>query len=159
MKGIHVCSNKGPGPLQRGDNHKNVKMGWGHLKIFFSRTTGPILTRLGTNHPLVKGIQVCSNEEERPSPRGDNSKRVKIHQHFFKIFSRTSWPNSIKLNTNYPWMKEIQVCSIKGPGPLQRGDNQKNVKIGWGHLKIFFSRTTGPILTRLGTNHPWGRGF
>jgi hypothetical protein len=34
-----------------GDNHKNVKMGWGHLKIFFSRTTGPILARLGTNHP------------------------------------------------------------------------------------------------------------
>jgi hypothetical protein len=25
---------KGSGPLQRGDNHKNVKMGWGHLKIF-----------------------------------------------------------------------------------------------------------------------------
>jgi hypothetical protein len=23
----------------------------------------------------------------------------------------------------------------------------------------FFSRTTGPILTRLGTNHPWGRGI
>ena len=23
----------------------------------------------------------------------------------------------------------------------------------------FFSRTTGPILSRLGTNHPWGRGF
>jgi hypothetical protein len=31
--------------------------------------------------------------------------------------------------------------------------------MGCGHLKIFFSRTTGPILTRLGTNHPWGRGF
>jgi hypothetical protein len=29
--GIHICSNKGPGPLQRGDNHKNVKMGWCHL--------------------------------------------------------------------------------------------------------------------------------
>jgi hypothetical protein len=25
MKGIQVCSNKGPDPLQRGDNHKNVK--------------------------------------------------------------------------------------------------------------------------------------
>jgi hypothetical protein len=37
-------------------------MGWGHLKIFFSRTTGPILTRLGTNYPWVKGIQVCSKE-------------------------------------------------------------------------------------------------
>jgi hypothetical protein len=51
MKGNQVCSNKGPGLLQRGDNHKNVKLGWGHLKIFFSRTTEPILIRLGTNHP------------------------------------------------------------------------------------------------------------
>jgi hypothetical protein len=25
-------SNKGPGPLPRGDNHKNVKMGWGSFK-------------------------------------------------------------------------------------------------------------------------------
>jgi hypothetical protein len=33
MKGIQVYSIKGPGPLQRGDNHKNVKMGWGYLKI------------------------------------------------------------------------------------------------------------------------------
>jgi hypothetical protein len=62
-----------------GDNHKNVKMGWVHLKIFFSRTTGPILTRLGTNHPWVKGIQVCSKKGVSPSPRGYNSERVKIH--------------------------------------------------------------------------------
>jgi hypothetical protein len=46
---------------------------------FFSRTTGPILTKLGTNHPWGEGIQVCSNEEKRPTPRGDKSKRVKIH--------------------------------------------------------------------------------
>jgi hypothetical protein len=50
VKGIQVCSNKGSGPIQRGDNHKNEKIGWGHLKIFFSRTTGPISTRLGTNY-------------------------------------------------------------------------------------------------------------
>jgi hypothetical protein len=55
VKGIEVCSNKGPDSLQRGDNHKNVKMGWGHLKIFFSRTIGPILTRLDTNYPWIKG--------------------------------------------------------------------------------------------------------
>jgi hypothetical protein len=78
MKRIQVCSNKGPGPLQRGDNHKNVKIGWGHLKIF-SRTTGPILTRLYTNHPWGEGIQVCSNKGDSPSPRRDNSKKVKIH--------------------------------------------------------------------------------
>jgi hypothetical protein len=26
VKGILNCSNKGPGPLQRGDNHKNAKI-------------------------------------------------------------------------------------------------------------------------------------
>jgi hypothetical protein len=56
VKGIQVCSNKEPGPLQRGDNHKNVKMWCSNLKIFFSRTTGPNLTKIGTNHPWVKGI-------------------------------------------------------------------------------------------------------
>jgi hypothetical protein len=79
------------------------------------------------NHPWVKGIQVCSKEGDSPSPRGDNSRRVKIHWQFLKIFLfRTSRPNSIKLGTNYPWVKGIQVCSNKGPGPLQRGDNRKN---------------------------------
>jgi hypothetical protein len=58
-------------------------------------------------------------------------------------------PKSIKLGTNYPWVNGIQVCSNKGPGPLHRGDNHKNVKMGWGHLKNFISKT------RLGTNHPW----
>jgi hypothetical protein len=33
---------------------------------------------------------------------------------------------SIKPGTNYPWVKEIPVCSNKGLGPLQRGDNHKN---------------------------------
>jgi hypothetical protein len=37
MKGIQqVCSNRLPGPLQRGENHKNVTIG--SLYIFFSRT-------------------------------------------------------------------------------------------------------------------------
>jgi hypothetical protein len=59
-------------------------------------------------------------EGDSPSPRGDNGKRVKISRKFLKIFSRTSRPKSIKLGTNYPWVKGIQVCSNKGPGPLQR---------------------------------------
>jgi hypothetical protein len=79
MKGIEVCTNKGPGPFQRGDNKKNVEIGWDHLKIFFSRTTWPILTRLGTNYPWVKVIQVCSKEGDSLFPRGDNSERVKMY--------------------------------------------------------------------------------
>jgi hypothetical protein len=78
MKENQVCSNKGPDPLQRGDNHKNVKME-GHLIIFFSRVIGPIKNRLEINHPWGKGIQVSSNEGDCPSQRGGNSKRAKIH--------------------------------------------------------------------------------
>jgi hypothetical protein len=54
-------------------------MGWGHLKIFFSITIGPILTTLGTNHTWVKGIQISSNKEDSPFSRGDNSKKRIIH--------------------------------------------------------------------------------
>jgi hypothetical protein len=61
-----------------------------------------------------------------------------------EIFSRTSRPISIKFDIDHPWVKGILNCSNKGPGPLQRGDNLKNAKMGWGHLKIFFSRTTEP---------------
>jgi hypothetical protein len=42
----------------------------------------------------------------------------------------------MKLGTNYLWVKGIQVSSNKGSGLLQRGDNHKNVKMGWGHLVL-----------------------
>jgi hypothetical protein len=74
------------------------------------------------NHPWRERIQVFLKEGDSPSLRGDNSERVKIHRKFFKIlFSRTSGPKSIKLGTNYPLVKRIQVCSNKGSDPLQRG--------------------------------------
>jgi hypothetical protein len=61
-------------PLQRGDNYKSVKIGWSLLKIF-SRTTGPILTKLGTNHPWEEGFKIIqTNKGYCPSPRGDKSK-------------------------------------------------------------------------------------
>jgi hypothetical protein len=74
---------------------------------------------------------VFLKEVDSPSPRGDNSERVKIHRQFLKIFfSRTSRPKSIKLGTNYLLVKRIQVCSNKEPGPLKRGDNHRNVRKG-----------------------------
>jgi hypothetical protein len=81
----------------------------------------------------------------QPSPRGDNSERVKIHRKFLKIFfSRTSRPKSIKLGTEYPLVKRIQVYSNKGPGTLQTGDNHRNVRKGSVHLKFLFLRTMKP---------------
>ena len=60
---------------------------------FFSRTTGPISTKLATVHPWVKGIQVCSNEEPF-----NPHKVVSFNQHYdnhmcisiFKKFSQVS---------------------------------------------------------------------
>jgi hypothetical protein len=79
VKAIKICSNKGSGSLQRGDNCKNLKMGWDHLKIIFSRTNGPISKRLGTDHLSMEGFLICANEGDCLSPRGENSERVKIH--------------------------------------------------------------------------------
>ena len=72
VKGIQVYTNEGLFPFPRGDNCKIVKLHWQHFKIFFSRTDGPISTKLGTYHPWVKGIQVCSNEEPIKSPKINN---------------------------------------------------------------------------------------
>jgi hypothetical protein len=54
----------------------------GSFKNLLLQNHGPILTRLGTIYPWVKGIQICSKEWDSPSPRGDNSKRVKMHWKF-----------------------------------------------------------------------------
>jgi hypothetical protein len=40
MKRITKCTNLGPGPVQKEDNHKNAKRD-SHLKVFSSRTTEP----------------------------------------------------------------------------------------------------------------------
>jgi hypothetical protein len=60
------------------------------------------------------GIQVCSNEGESPSSRGDNSKRVRLHCNLKKMFSRTSQPKAIKLGTNYRCVREFKFVQIKG---------------------------------------------
>jgi hypothetical protein len=49
------------------------------------------------------------------------------------IIFRTSWPISIKFDTNRPWVKGILNCPNKGPGPLQWGNNHINAKILQGH--------------------------
>jgi hypothetical protein len=136
MMGIQVCSNKKPGHLQRGDNYKNVKIGWDHLKIFFCRTICPSLTRPGTNHPWGRGFKLLQRKG-LALLQGEIIENIEIHTEIFLriFFYRTSKLELIKLGTIYLWMKGIQVCSIKGPGPVQRRDYHKNVKIVWGHLR------------------------
>jgi diacylglycerol kinase family enzyme len=60
------------------------------------------------------------------------------------LFSRTSNLIAIKLDTNHPRIKGIQVCTNKGLSPLQREIIAKDAKIGSGHLILFILRITGP---------------
>jgi hypothetical protein len=46
----------------------------------------PILTRLGTDYLWREGFQVCSNEGDCPSPRGDNSKRINLKNHLLQRY-------------------------------------------------------------------------
>ena len=63
-------------------------MGWGKkILSYIPENTVHLLLKnnwanfnqLGTKHPYVKGIQVCSKKGRRPFPRGDNYKLAKIH--------------------------------------------------------------------------------
>ena len=109
---------KGPAIFQGKIILKIAKLHWQIFKIFFSSTTGPISTKLGTKHLWVKVIQVGSNEGLRPLSMGDKN-IAKKHWHIFIIFfSRTTGSISIKLDTNHLWIKEIQVCSNQMKGSV-----------------------------------------
>ena len=85
---------------------------------FFSRTTGPILTKIGTNHPWVMGgLKFVQIKGPRPFLRGDNNGIAKIH-----FFLRTTGPISTKLGTKHPWVIRIQICMNEGPSLFPRGD-------------------------------------
>jgi hypothetical protein len=102
-------------------HHANKK--WIHSLIelihflLLQNSAWPILIRLGTNFSWLKGIQVDSNKVDTPSPRGDNSKRVKKYWNSKKkkkIFSWTSQLISIKFGTHHPWGRGNKVCWNKG---------------------------------------------
>jgi hypothetical protein len=77
---------------------------------------------------------------------GHNWEKTFLHKLILEkfFFSKTSRPISIKLDASYACMKGIEVSIDKGTNPHQRGDNHKKANIGWGHLKILFSRTNDP---------------
>ena len=110
------------------------------FKIFFSRTTWPISTKLGTEHCLVKGIQVCSKEGSRPFPRGDNYEIVKIHWQNLKTSSPEPLskfqPNLAQSILGWRGFKFIQM---KGFRFFKRGDNNEMMKIHCRNLKKNFS--------------------
>jgi hypothetical protein len=79
VKGIQVSPHKGPGSLQRGNNRKKCKNEVGSFKNHLLQNHWANFNQTWYRSSLVGRFQVCSNEGDNPSPRGDNSKRVEIH--------------------------------------------------------------------------------
>ena len=78
--GIQIYSNEGTRSFPRGDNEKKIKNTWTELKNhLFLQNELEISTKLGTKHPWVKRVQVCSNEGPPPFPRGNNYENAKIY--------------------------------------------------------------------------------
>ena len=139
MKGIQVCSSEEQCSFPRGDYDKIAKIHWRNLKIFFSRTTGPISTKLGTKHLLV----ICTNEDSCPFLTGGNYKIGKRHGRNLKIY----WANF-----SQTWQKaslgekNLSLLKLNGHTSSQRETITKLLKCIDEILKMFSSRTTEPIL-------------
>ena len=95
--------------LSKGDNSYIVKI---HSDNLFSRTTGPISTKLGTVDFDLRRLSFFQMEFLALFLRGYYSSKLKIYGKLLKISSRTAGPISIKQDTKYSWVKEIKICLI-----------------------------------------------
>ena len=72
LKDLRIFMHTTPGPLLRGDNYKNVKMGWGHKKFFFSRIAG-----LGKLKFIWKPSDIVQNQVwKNHGPRGSGGATI-----------------------------------------------------------------------------------
>ena len=76
MKGIQICSNEGHAHFQELQlrNEENTLT---NFKIISLKNMWAISTKLCKTYPLVKGIQMCSNQRPCLFPKGDNCENGK----------------------------------------------------------------------------------
>ena len=94
---FQVCLSEWPSPFPRRDSYEIAKIYWRNLKIFFSRTAGPISTKFSKKNPWVNGIQVCSNDEPLNSYKVNDecfllliTIMIIICVYWFELFSQVS---------------------------------------------------------------------
>jgi hypothetical protein len=98
IKGIEVCTNKGTNSLQRGDNHTNAKIGWGHPN-FFSRITKPEKLTFSYMLSDVVDIQDCTNNGPKGREGPQWGKHFYLYRYWKKIvFSRTTCSSQFQSN-------------------------------------------------------------
>ena len=101
--------------------------------------------KLGTKHPCVKGIQVCSNKGPRPFPRGDKYYIAKLHwrnkknllfQNYWANFNQTWHKASLGDGNSSLFKWRAMFC-------FKEDISNKIAKIHLPSLKIFFFKTLG----------------
>ena len=136
-------------PFKGGDNHENAKIGWCHLKIFFSRTTGPGKLKFIWKLPDIVEIQVCSNHDPRGYDGATIGDQSFTYDYIGKIFfSRTTGPGKLKFIWKLPDMEEIQICSKYYP----RGYDEATI----GDQSLTYENTGNIFKNILLKNH-WAR--
>ena len=121
------------------------------LSLFSSRAIGQISTNLSTKHSWVKKIQICSNDRCLTFPRIENNEIAKVH--LWNLIKSLKIQFQSKLAYRVSLGDGVSTL-IKGSAtPFSRLYNNKIVKMQWYNLNIFFSRATGPFLTKLCTKH------
>jgi hypothetical protein len=122
-------------------------------KQIFARTRRTFPIKLGINHPLVEGIINSSNLGPVPLQRGDNKKKMQIWGGVLKIY----WARISHVYMKTFWF-DVNSKLFKSLSPgVKRCHNRENniyMCLFWIKKKIF-SRTSGLISIKLGTNHPW----
>ena len=112
---------------------------------------------------LGKGDLCLFKWSGTPFSKGNNLyiyEITKIHQRNLKtFFFRTIGLISNKLGTKHSLVKWVQIESNEGSRAHPRWGDYEKAKIHWRNFKIFFSRSTLLISTKLGTTHPWVKGI
>ena len=92
-----------------------------------------------------------SNLFKRRAHSFPNADNYEIHWQILKnLHLQNHWANQ---TWHKAFLGELDSSLFK----LRRRDINEVAKIHWLNLKIFFSRTTHPISTKLSTIHPWVR--
>ena len=133
---------KGPAALFQGDIITKYEKSLTKLKKIILQNHCAISTKFGTKHQWIKEIQLNSNEGSQYFLRRDNNKTTLIT--FWKLSSPEPL-GQFQLNlvhTNLRWRK-LMFKQMKT-------FCQREINV------IFFSRTSGPVLTKLGINYFWG---
>ena len=102
---------------------------------FYSRSTGPSSTKLGTKHYRVMRIQIYSNEMPSLFQGKNNSKKQKnLFIDILKSSSASTGPISTKLATKHLWF--MDSLFKRSTTPLYKGRLQQ--KTSYKHFCIFF---------------------